>query len=173
MVINPITYSGAGIGQIAAEADDEFLFECFLDHPALAQIKDMKSPKMFLLGSTGSGKTAIIRMIEHQEERSHSVELHELSLSYISNSDVISFLLALQVPLDHFFQALWKHVICVEYIKLRYNVDNEAKSKSFFGRILSKFSVSQTKQKALAYLQKWESSFGYLLTKASRKLLRI
>ena len=114
---NPIIRTGAKIGQIAAEADDEFLFKCFIDHPALEEIKNPTSPKMILLGSTGVGKTAFVRMIEKQERRCHSIELDELSLSYISNSDVINFLLALDVPLDHFFQALWKHVICIEYIK--------------------------------------------------------
>jgi hypothetical protein len=158
-VSNPIVPTGASVGHLAAEADDEFLFECFIDHPALMDIKNHKSPRMVLLGSTGVGKTAILRMIEKNEERCHNVELDELSLSYISNSDIIAFLLALHVPLDHFFQALWKHVICVEYIKLRYNVDSEAKSRNFFGRIFDRFSVSQTRQKALAYLKKWESNF--------------
>ncbi len=114
---------------------------------------------MILLGSTGIGKTAILRMLDKLEERSHSVELDELSLSYISNSDVIAFLSELGVPLDHFFQALWKHVICVEYIKLRYNISNEEKSSRWFQGLRNTFDKDTAKKRALAYLEKWEGKF--------------
>ncbi len=158
------------IGQIAAEADDEFLFNCFLDHPALAEIREPKSPKMVLLGSTGIGKTAFLRMINKQEERCHSVELGELSLSYISNSDVINFLLALDVPLDRFFQALWKHVICIEYIKLRFGVDSESKSQNFWDRIRDRFQNQSAKRKALDYLEKWERKFWVSFDEAIKEI---
>lgn len=158
-MINPVIAHGASIGQLSAEADDQFLFDCFFDHPVLAEVRSPTSPKMILLGSTGIGKTAVLRMVEKLEERSHSVELDELSLSYISNSDVIAFLAELGVPLDHFFQALWKHVICVEYIKLRYGISSEEKSTRWFQGLRSTFNADAAKKRALAYLEKWEGKF--------------
>lgn len=59
VIIRPDT----SIGNNAAEADDEFLFECFVDHPALDVTRDVSNSKMFVLARTGGGKTAIIRMI--------------------------------------------------------------------------------------------------------------
>ncbi len=156
---NPIIPTGASIGKLAAEADDEFLFECFFDHPVVSEVRSSVSPKMIVLGSTGIGKTAALRMIEKLDERVFSVELNELSLSYISNSDVISFLTELGVPLDHFFQALWKHVICVEYIKLRYGVKSEDTSMRWFGVLKEAFVGDSAKKRAISYLEKWEGKF--------------
>lgn len=167
---NPVIYNGARIGQISAEADDEFLFKCFVDHPALSEIRDSSSPKMILLGSTGIGKTAFLRMIERQSERCHNIELQELSLSYISNSDIISFLMAVEVPMDHFFQALWKHVICIEYIKLRFKVDSEAKSLNFWQRIRDRFGKNEPKRKALLYLERWERKFWVSFDESVREI---
>ena len=46
---------GVNIGQNGAENDDEFLFRCFVDHPAYEQITNIDNPTTFLLGSTGAG----------------------------------------------------------------------------------------------------------------------
>ena len=74
------------IGNVAAETDDEFLFKCFVDHPAFAAIKDMNNSKMFLLGGTGTGKTAFLKMIE-KNEKARFIELFDLSMSHLTNSD--------------------------------------------------------------------------------------
>ena len=137
------------IGNMSAETDDEFLFECFEDHPALATISDISSPKMFLLGGTGSGKTAIIRMLEKNNRDVESFNIHEIAMSYIANNDVIQFLEALDVPLDYFFQALWRHVICIEYIRLSFRVDSADKSKGIFNRIFDRFSRDDRKSERL------------------------
>jgi hypothetical protein len=169
---SPIIFTGIGIGQISAEADNEFLFDCFIDHPALAQMKDPASPKMILLGSTGVGKTAILRMIEKSANRVHSIELDELSLGYIGNSNVIAFLNSLDVSIDHFLQAMWKHVICIEYIKLRYNTDTQQKSSNFFQRLKERFVSDPAKQKALKYLEKWETKFWVSFDETAKELDR-
>lgn len=156
---NPVIPANAAIGHIAAEADDEFLFNCFVDHPALQEIKNRHSPKMIILGSTGIGKTAILRALEKDEERCQNIRLDEMSLSYISNSDVINFILALDVSLDRFFQALWKHVICIEYIKLRFSVDSQMKSQNWWRRVSERFRDNEPKKKALKYLERWENRF--------------
>lgn len=159
MSANPVITRGATIGQVSAEADDEFLFTCFVDNDAKTIVEDRNSPRMIILGSTGSGKTAILRMIEKNNPHVHPVQLDEVSLSYISNSDVINFLIQLEVPLDHFFQALWKHVLVSEYIKIRFNVDDEAKSKNFVGKLAGAFSFDSKKRRALDYIKKWQSKF--------------
>jgi hypothetical protein len=169
---SPIVFTGVGIGQISAEADDEFLFDCFIDHPALTQMKDPASPKMILLGSTGVGKTAILRMIERTSSRVHSIELDELSLGYIGNSNVIAFLNSLDVSIDHFLQAMWKHVICIEYIKLRYNTNTQQKSSNFFSKLKERFVSDPAKQKALKYLEKWETKFWVSFDETAKEITK-
>lgn len=170
---NPIVLKkNSGIGKISAEADHEFLYNCFVDHVALSAIDDADNPQMILLGPTGSGKTAVMKMLARKHERNHELDLDDLSLSYLANSDVIAFLLALDVSLDHFFQALWRHVICLEYIKPRFNVDSEGKSKNLWARIKERFSGQAPKQRAMSYLEKWENKFWISYDESVREITK-
>jgi hypothetical protein len=168
---NPIIFnSSSRIGKISAEADEEFLFECFVDIAALAELKEVGSPKMLLLGSTGSGKTAIIRKIEKEYDRSNFIQLDEMALDYLGNSDVIQFLVSIDVNLDLFFQALWKHVILIEFIRLKFNVSDEQKSQFVFSQILQAFGADQRKKRGLDYLQKWENKFWISMDENIREI---
>jgi hypothetical protein len=126
---------GAKIGSVGAETDDEFLFKCFIDHPAFTEIKDLNNSKMFLLGSTGIGKTAFLRMIERQEKDAIFLELTDMAMSHLSNSNAISFLQKIGVDLSFFFQSLWRHVICVEFIKMAIRFDQTEKKANLIQRI--------------------------------------
>ncbi|GAA6209008.1 hypothetical protein NBRC116601_23010 [Cognatishimia sp. WU-CL00825] len=168
---NPIVFNASSrIGRISAEADEEFLFECFVDVSALAELKEIGSPKMLLLGSTGAGKTAIIRKIEKEFARSNSIQLDEMALDYLANSDVIQFLVEIDVNLDLFFQALWKHVVLIEFIRLKFNVCDEQKSKFIFSQIFDAFKTDQRKQRGLEYLRKWESKFWISMDENIREI---
>ena len=157
---NPIEITpGTSIGNNEAEADDQYLISCFLDHPAYADVVEIGSPKMFLLGRTGAGKTAILRMIEHQEENVSNIDLHDMSMNYIANSDILRFIQSIGFDLDLFFQVLWKHVLCIEIIRLRYSIQNESDSKNIFTAIENFFSRDQRKKEAIKYLKKWEGKF--------------
>mmetsp|Transcript_22411 Transcript_22411/g.36071 ORF Transcript_22411/g.36071 Transcript_22411/m.36071 type:complete len:292 (+) Transcript_22411:54-929(+) len=168
---NPIIFnSSSRIGKISAEADEEFLFDCFVDIPALAELKQIGSPKMLLLGSTGAGKTALIRKIEKDCEKANFIQLDEMALDYLGNSDVIQFLISIDVNLDLFFQALWKHVILIEFIRLKFNVSDENKSKFVFSQIFDAFHTDQRKKRGLDYLQKWESRFWISMDENIREI---
>lgn len=166
VVIRPDTR----IGAISAEADDAFLFECFEDHPSLAEITDLSTPRMFLLGGTGSGKTAILRMIEKQSKDCIVFRVHEMAMMYISNSDAIKFLDAIDVKLDFFFQALWRHVICIEYIRLACHVDSEEKSRNIFNNFKEYFSRDSSKKKAVEYLRRWEDKFWITMDEVVKEI---
>gem|GEM_PF-4132732 len=85
--INPVVIKAdTSIGAIGAETDDEFLFSCFLDHPSLSVIGDMENSKLFLSGRTGSGKTAILRMLKKREEHTVEIDLHGMAMDYVTNS---------------------------------------------------------------------------------------
>lgn len=168
---NPIVFSASSrIGKISAEADEEFLFECYIDTQALAELKQLGSPKMLLLGSTGAGKTAIIRKIERDHKRSNFIQLDEMALDYLGNSDVIQFLVSIDVNLDLFFQALWKHVILIEFIRLKFDIEDEKKSRFVFSKIFDAFRTDQRKKRGLDYLQKWESKFWISMDENIREI---
>lgn len=62
---NPVVLQpDTNIGMSSAETDDEFLFNCFVNHPAMEAATNLESAKIFLSGRTGTGKTAFLRMIE-------------------------------------------------------------------------------------------------------------
>lgn len=147
------------IGNVSAEEDDEFLYNCFFDHSAKAIATDNKSSKCFLLGNTGSGKTAIIKKIRQEQENSNIISLSDLSMGYISNSTAIKFINEINVPLDYFFQALWRHIIVIEYIRISFDVTSTEKSQNAFSRILEKFRNNEPKKRALEYLEKWSDKF--------------
>lgn len=159
---NPVVIQpGTTIGNISAEADDEFLFDCFVDHPALDEVRETTSSKMFVSARTGAGKTAIIRMIQRQYP-SHSsslIDLPDLSMDYVANSDIIRFLKSIDIDLDLFFQALWKHVLCIEYIRMRYKIDDEGQSRATFRSFTNFFKTDSRKQSAIRYLSEWEGKF--------------
>jgi len=168
---NPIVFrTDANIGNISAEADDDFLFECFVDHPAVSTMADLDSAKLFISGRTGSGKTAVLRMIEKQQANVSSIDLHELALGYVANSTIIQFLDALGVDLDIFFQALWKHILCIEFIRLKFAVKNEHQSRSIFQVFSNFFKSDERKKSGVEYLRKWEGKFWITMDENIREL---
>ncbi len=160
----------ANIGNSSAEADDEFLFSCFFDHPSLSVLTDISSSKLFATGRTGSGKTALLRMIDYSKDNVSNIELTDLALNYVANSDIIRFLDALGIDLDLFYQTLWKHVLCLEFIRLRFSVDNPEKSRSAYSKILDLFSTDSRKKAALDYLKEWESRFWITMDENIREI---
>jgi hypothetical protein len=159
-VNNPIVLKrGVHIGSGNAENDDEFLFDCFVDYPPVEECVRMTSPRMIVAGRTGEGKTAILRHIEQASEHSAFIDPAEMSMSYVSNSDALRFLTAIGADLDLLFQVLWKHVLCIEFIRLRWSVDSTQKSKNIFARISERFSRDERKKKAVSYLQDWQGKF--------------
>ncbi|MFZ6762673.1 P-loop ATPase, Sll1717 family [Pseudoroseomonas sp. WGS1072] len=178
---NPVILRrGSGIGSGNAETDDDFLFECFISYPAVDTCRRPSSPAMVIAGRTGAGKTAILRYLENEGEHTSVVDPFEMSMSYVSNSDALRFLQAIGADLDLLFQVLWKHVLCLEFIRLRWGVENSEKSVGIFSRIIDRFSRDQRKNKAIEYLRTWQGKFWITMdqnikemTESVEKKLRI
>jgi len=160
ILANKITFSSnINIGQNGAENDDEFLFKCFVDHHALSELTDIRNPSNFVLGSTGSGKTALLRMIEKNEENCESFEVHEMAMNHIANSDVIQFLQSIDVDLSIFFQALWRHVVCIEYIKLVTQADTKDKFRYIRTKIVDFVKRESVREKLVKFIDENENRF--------------
>lgn len=157
---NPIIARSADyIGRAAAEDDDEFLFECFVDTRNLGDLQRTDSPYMVALGRTGSGKTAILRYIEKHSDHSTSIDPLNMSLSYVSNSDIMRFLDTIGADLDIFFQTLWKHVLCLQYIRSRFDVKDEQKSRNIYAKFTEWAKRDHNAERAVKYFRDWEGRF--------------
>jgi len=154
-----ILNDGVNIGQNGAEHDDNFLFKCFVDHPAYDELTDIDTPSTFILGSTGAGKTAIIRMVNKNEENSAELEIHNLSMNHIANSDTILFLRSLDIDLTLFFQALWKHVLCVEYIKVIIRAADKAQFQFKVSKIFDAVKRQRQREKLEKFVKDHEDQF--------------
>lgn len=160
MNINKITLNeGVNIGQNGAEHDDDFLFQCFVDHPAYSQIIDTNTPTTFLLGSTGAGKTAILRMINKLEDNVSELIVHDMAMNHIAYNDTILFLKTLDVDLTLFFQALWKHVFVIEYIKVALHAKDKGQFTFKLSRLLETISRGRARDKLEAFINKNEDKF--------------
>lgn len=152
----PIFRQDWKIGSASAEYDDAFLDSCFVDTGALSELTSTDSNKSIILGRVGAGKSALIREVEKREHHVRRINPQDFSLRYISNSNVLQFVSALGVKLDPVFQALWKHVLCVELLKLRYNISSPDEAKTHWARLTALVTFNDTKRKALEYF----SEFG-------------
>ncbi|QBM74383.1 DNA repair ATPase [Sphingomonas sp. AAP5] len=158
--VNPVVLRrGIGIGSGNAESDDDFLFDCFVQYPPVEACSRLTSPAMVVSGRTGAGKTAILRHIESTAEYTAVIDPFEMSMSYVSNSDALRFLEAIGADLDLLFQVLWKHVLCLEFIRLRWGIESTEKSQSIFARLVEQFSRDERKSKAISYLRQWQGRF--------------
>lgn len=92
-------------------------------------------------------------------EESVEIDPAEMAMGYVSNSDVLRFVQTIGGDLDLLFQVLWKHVLCLEFIRMRWHVETEKKSRNIFTRITERFARDDRKRRAIQYLRDWEGKF--------------
>lgn len=126
--------AGVHIGEPAAEDDDLLLRGCFVEMAAYDQLVDMETSKCILLGRTGSGKSALFRYIEQQQDRTIRIDPMEFAFDYIANSNVISFVVEMGCDLHVLFEYLWKHVLLCKAVKCYFD------NRSAFESIVDRFS---------------------------------
>lgn len=149
----------ASLGASDAEADQKFLAECFIDSGDIEQLLDLNSSKRIIVGRTGAGKSALIHQMSVRAENCIALDLESLTLSYVSNSDIIRFFEDLGVNLDIFYTLLWRHVFTVELLKKRFNLDKEEQQRSFFDRLSELLNRDKKKEQAVNYLKTWGEHF--------------
>lgn len=148
----------ASVGAAAAEDDDLFLSECFLDTGDLEALIDCHDPRRIVLGRTGIGKTALLNQLI-KEKNVIAINPETLSFNYLTNSSILQFFLEAGVKLDLFFKLLWRHIFTVELIKKRYNITSETAKKSFLTRIQTLVGQDKKKERAINYLLQWGDKF--------------
>jgi len=165
-----ILRAGMSIGTNAAEFDDDFLLPCFVHYPPVEMCVNVQSRGMVLDGRTGSGKTAILKYIVSKKPHVVEIDPSDMSMSYVSNSDALNFLQSIGADLDLLFQVLWKHVLCIEFIRLKFSVENEDASHGVFRRIMERFSKDPRKERSIKYLKDWEGKFWITMDQNIKEL---
>jgi hypothetical protein len=139
---------------------DPLLSAAYWDNGDFEAIASPSDPRCFVIGRTGSGKSAAF---QHLEEISPTKVIRiipeNLSMPYITNLDVIQKLVALGVHLEPFLKALWKHVILVEILKHRYGISSPERKQSVLASLRDRISRNPAKARALEYLDEFGDKF--------------
>src|SRR4051812_23538397 len=102
--------AGFNLGGEQVEADT-LMEEAFYASPIYNAIEARDDPRCFLIGRTGSGKSAILQRLEDSHaDQVIRIDPEDLSLTYILDLGVVQQLASMGVHLDPLFIALWKHV---------------------------------------------------------------
>lgn len=147
------------LGGEQAEADP-LLQETFYGTAQFEALSSREDPKCFVVGRTGSGKSAMLQQIE-DEHAGHVIRItpEDLSLPYIAGLGGIKHLVENEVHLSPFFSALWKHIFLVEIIRHRYSVNSPAAKQNFLTTLREMIAQDKSKLAALEYLNDFGDKF--------------
>lgn len=144
------------IGGLAAE-EDSLLQSCFVDAGHVSLVKDPTDTRPLLVGRTGSGKTALLRALPISTERVIQLKPVNLSLDYLSQSQLLTFLLSIDVRLDPLLKLLWRHVTVVEVLKRHF--PGEPKSTPALLERIVYLCRGAEQKKAIEYLREFGEEF--------------
>lgn len=154
------------VGANAAEDDENFLADCFVDTGDLELLLNLKDPRCIACGRTGSGKSALLQTIK-LKGKGQVIEIRpeSLSFNYIANSTIIRFFIDLGVNLDPFFKLLWRHITAVEIIRQRFRVKTPEAKRNWFQNIFSRTGSAERDEtqrrhhRAIKYLERYGDKF--------------
>lgn len=147
------------IGDPSAESDERFLLTCFIDTGALSILSALDDPRGIALGRTGAGKTALVKRLASKQARVKELDPHDIALGYISNSSVLRFFEGAGVNLDPFYRFLWRHLLVVETIKMRFELTNEEQKPGWWDSAIMNVLRKRAHKEAFEYLGSWGTNF--------------
>ncbi len=150
---------GLRLGDLEAETDKDLLLQCFVDVGDIERLTDVEKPESIIVGRTGSGKSALLLKINQLVEKSVILDPNHISIRFLEHSDVIQFFEELDVNLDLFYRYLWRHILTIEFLKLRYSLKNIEDCDTLWHRLTSFVDRDGTKREALAYFREWGEKF--------------
>lgn len=160
MEYNPVKFKrNLNIGDLDAETDNDFLDSCFVDKGYLEDLMDVKNPCSIIVGRTGAGKSALLYKISTSVGNYKKIDPNDISVKFLEHSDIIQFMDKLGVNLDLFYKMLWRHILIIELVRLRYRIRNEEENENFFRGLIERFNRDDIKQKAISYFREWGDKF--------------
>jgi hypothetical protein len=149
----------ANIGAAAAENDDDYLSDCFVDTGLISRILSPNNTVSILTGRTGSGKSALFSEIRKNYEHVCELRPESLSLNFLADSWLLQVLTEADFDLGLFYQQLWRHVLVIELLKYEKGLDSETKTKGFISNFPNIFRDNSKKKRAFEYLTKYGGHF--------------
>ncbi|KPW02742.1 P-loop ATPase, Sll1717 family [Pseudoalteromonas sp. P1-11] len=147
------------VGALDAETDFQLLDKCFVDKGDLDRLLDVEAPEAIVLGRTGAGKSALMHRIEKTASHCSRLDPNDVSVRFLEYSDIIQFFDALDIKLDLFYKLLWRHLLVVEILKLRYDIKNEQDGRNFLDGIFTWFHRDKARKKSFEYFNEWGDKF--------------
>jgi hypothetical protein len=151
------------IGVSAAEDDEKFLLNCFIDTGDFSIVEDFGDPRCLILGRTGMGKTALLTKLKDEKKDKDTVIIinpESLAMQHISNSPIIKNLDKLDIDLNTFYKLLWRHSVCVEIFSHHFKIYTQSEQDTFIEQLRFRFRKSNPKHlRALNYMQEWKDTF--------------
>lgn len=151
--------SGFDLGGQQAEADP-LLEAAFYPTSQFKALCSTEDPRCFLIGRTGSGKSALLQQLQSEHE-GHVIRIapEDLALTYVADLQSVRWLDQQGVHLDPLFIALWKHVLLIEIIRHRYDVDSLETKQNFMASLSERIRKDRSKVEALRYLDDFQDKF--------------
>ena len=149
------------VGAASAEDDSKYLSQCFVDTGLLSVLEDCDDKRCILVGRTGVGKSALLAQLYTSQDRIIRINLENLSLSYISNSQAIQFYSELKINMELIYRFLWKHIFILEILGKRFD-EKDTKDKQLIDII--RFLLPQNKEnqklieKCKGYFDKYDNT---------------
>ncbi len=156
---NILIKKGLKVGELDAEADGDLLKDCFVDNGQLTDLLDISSAASIVLGRTGSGKSALLYKISRDVEHSGFIDPNDISIRFLEHSNIVQFFNELGVKLDLFYRILWRHILTVELLKLRYGLRSEMENNTFLQRLNQWVNKDRVRERALSYFREWGEKF--------------
>lgn len=150
---------GLRLGDLEAETDRELLNTCFIDNGELELVLNVSRPESVILGRTGAGKSAVLIKIEDSTEYCKKLDPNDISIRFLESSDIIQFFESIGVNLDLFYKLLWRHILTIELLKMRYKLSNQQDSESMWRRLFEWVSKDPVREQALSYFKEWGEKF--------------
>ena len=147
------------VGDLEAETDRELLSVCFVDNGDADLLINVNRPESIIVGRTGSGKSALLLHVEEKVENSKILDPNDISIRFLEYSDIIQFFEEVGVKLDLFYRLLWRHILTVELLKLRYDLKSESDGRGILFRLSEMVERDPIKKEALSYFREWGTKF--------------
>lgn len=151
--------NGIKIGELDAESDEALLESCFVDNGSIQNLLELSHHDSIILGRTGSGKSALLYKISNSVSSHVVLDPNDVSIRFLEHSNIVLFFSELGVNLDLFYRVLWRHILAVELLKLRYNIGSEKESKSLVSQMSRWFHKGNQKSRAIEYFSDWGDKF--------------